>query len=207
MKTAIPTEAQQAKNKLDADTWFYRVDFTFSDSTTIYFCNNTEEFTYGGNIYWRIPFTLSELKSGSGGELPTRTMSVEGAAVDSILVPYIREKGGVKSAIVTITKVLYEQPTIDMSATSEVYKASHYVASDGTIAIMLGFTRLRNQQIPIYQYTPVRCRVLSEFTGTLCGYAGGDGSCEGTPEDCISKSNYSRFNAEPGLRPGTLRLA
>ena len=207
MKTSIPTEAQQAKNKLEADTWFYRVDFTFSDSTVVYFCNDKAEFTYSGTVYQPIPFKLSSLKNTTGGELPTRKMTVAGEAVSAFLTPYVREKGGVRNATVAITKVLYEQPAIDMSATTETYKASHITITDKEMVVHLGFVRLRVQQIPIYQYTPVRCRVLSEFKGTLCGYAGGDATCEGTPPDCKSKSNYDRFNGERGLSPGTLRLA
>ena len=207
MKTNLPSEAQEAKNQLEADTWFYRVHMLFSDSTSVYFCNDKQEFTYSGQVYQRIPFTLSPLKNTTGGELPSRTMSVAGEAVAAFLTPYVRDKGGVRNAVVTMTKVLYEQPAIDMSATTEVYTATHATISDSEIVVHLGFVRLRNQQIPIYQYTSVRCRVVSEFKGTLCGYAGGDVSCEGTREDCISKSNYERFNAEPGLKPGTFRLA
>jgi len=207
MKTSLPSEVNVVKNKLEGETWFYRVHMLFTDATSVYFCNDKQTFTYGGNDYLPIPFTLSSLKSGTGGELPTRTMSVAGQAVQSFLTPYVRAKGGVRSAVVTITKVLYEQPALDMSATAEIYKAVNITISDDAMTIKLGFVRLREQQIPIYQYTSVRCRVLSEFKGTLCGYAGGDATCEGTPEDCISKSNYARFNAERGLTPGTLRLA
>lgn len=207
METNLPVEAAQAKNKLEAGTWFYRVAWVFRDSSTAYFCNNKESFTYGGNIYHMLPFTLSPLTKGTGSELPTRTLSVAGEAVDTFLKPYIRDKGGIRGSTVTITQVYYEQPAIDMSATQEVYKASHYVASDAAIAIHLSYVRLRNQQIPIYQYTSIRCRVVSEFKGTLCGYGGVDATCEGTKEDCASKSNLARFNAELGLKPGTLRLA
>jgi len=204
---SLPSEVNVVKNKLEADTWFYRVDFQFSDGDTVYFCNDKAKFDYGGHVYEMIPFTLSPLKGSTGGELPTRTMSVAGQAISNFLTPFVRSKGGVRSAVVTITKVLYEQPALDMSATSEVYKAINVAVSDDTMSIKLGFVRLREQQIPLYQYTSVRCRVLSEFKGTLCGYAGADATCEGTPEDCISKSNYARFNAERGLTPGTLRLA
>ena len=207
MITNLPAEAAQNKNKLEAGTWFHRVSFTFSDSSVAYFCNDKATFTYGGNVYERIPFTLSALKKSTDGSLPTRQMSVSGQAVNTFLMPYIRGKGGVRDADVVITKVLSENPTIDMSATSETYKASHYVKSDGSITIHMGFVRLREQQVPIYAYNHVRCRVYSEFKGTLCGYTASHTSCDGTPTQCIARSNYARYNAELGLKPKVIKLA
>ena len=207
METNLPAEAAQAKNKLEAETWFYRVSILFTDTTTEYVCNNTEDFDYGGNTYRAMPFELTPLTKSTSGELPTRQMTVSGAAVQNFLVPYIRNKDGVRNATVTITKVLSENPAIDMSATAEVYTASHYTSTDQTITIHLGYPRLRNQQIPLYQYGYIRCRVYSEFKGKACEYAGAETTCDGTPERCCALNNLARWNAEIGLKPKTIRLA
>ena len=210
--TNLPAEAAQAKNKLEAGTWFSRVVFTFSadaigGAETVYFCNDKAGFTYDGNYYQYIPFSLSPLTRSTDGSLPSREMSVSGEAVDTFLMPYIRGKGVVRGSDVVITKVLNENPTIDMSPISETYKASHYVKADGAITIHMGFVRLREQQVPLYQYNHVRCRVYNQFKGTLCGYAGGLTTCDGTPAQCIARSNYARFNAELGLKPKVIKLA
>lgn len=207
MNTSIPSEAQEQKNKLEGGTWFYRVDFVFADTTEVNFCNDKQQFTYGGKTYLRIPFELSPLTKSTDGALPTRTMSVAGEAVDSWLKPYIRAKGGVANAVVTITKVLYEEPALDMSSDSEIYIASHHTKSDQAITVHLGYTRMRDQQIPLETYNYLRCRVYSNFKGTACGYAGAGTTCDGTFAQCRAYSNEARWNAESGLRPKTAKLA
>jgi len=206
MNTTIPDEAALKKNQSDGGTWFHRVDFVFADTTEVNFCNDQAEFVYDGTTYIRIPFTLSPLTGSVDGALPTRVMSVEGPAVDTFLKPYIREKGGVGNATVTITKVLAEEPALDWSSEEEVYKASHHTKADDAIAVHLDYPRMREQQFPLESYDCIKCRVNDRFKGTLCGAASGS-DCDGSDTACRGHSNITKRSCEKGLKPRTLKLA
>ncbi len=54
MIQTLPTEVGAVKNKLEAGTWFYRVDMVLRDASVIHFCNNTEEFTYSDDDRHRL---------------------------------------------------------------------------------------------------------------------------------------------------------
>ena len=213
MPIDIPTEANEAKNKLNNGLWYWRMDLTLSDATGPFrFVNNTEAVTIAGNVYNPLPFTISEKETKRAGAIPTRTISIGNADITSFLMPYIKDKDGLRGATLVLTKVYADEPTIDMSNTAETYTVKGMTASDKWIVVRAGGPNLMLRRCPAMQYRNDggKCRHLTKtggFKGIGCGYAGAATSCDGTRATCVSLSNEANFGAEPGLNAKVVRMA
>lgn len=205
MNTNIPSEAAEAKNKLEAGIWFHRLDIVLTDDTELYFCNNTVNTVINGTEYIRLPFIIGDDDQTSGGAVPTREIQIGNVDIARILVPYIKDYNGMRGAKITITKVFCNEPDIDMSALSQTYTVLNSIPAEDWVVIRLGSANLLRQNIPLDKYRHTICRFAKNFKGAECGYVGAETTCDGKLGTCISYGNEERWGAEINLKPKTIR--
>ena len=79
--------------------------------------------------------------------------------------------------------------------------ASH--ADENWLYFTLGIPNPMGQRYPLRDYSSSICPWAhpDHFKGVRCQYAGGDGSCTGTLEDCNTKGNAVYWGGEIGMDP------
>lgn len=208
MPVDLPADIQKEKNKLETKSaWLWLLDVTVTGvEEVIRLVNNTENISYGGNVYTRCSFKLGPWEFTASGELPRRQLSVTNIDVAQYLLPYVEQYDGAVGSTVVTTPVNSEHLDVDMSSKAMEFMILSASPWEDNIAFTLGgpnplIQRLQDRYFANY------CRFVKHFKGVECGYSGAETVCNGTLARCKELSNQTRFGGETGMRAKTVRFA
>jgi phage-related protein len=172
------------------------LDIALSGGTTLRICRNTEDITWGGDLYTAFPLELDDVNE-DGKELPGLTLKASN--VLGVLQGYVEAAG---SADADITLRIVNSNHLDQDADHEEYFAASKISFDAQWAkLTLGAENPMSIRIPVSRHMADFCRFVTTtgFKGLECAYAGAGTVCNGTLAECRAFGNSARFGGEPGL--------
>jgi phage-related protein len=196
----------EKKNELaTADAWLVLIDIAIPNVPgVIHLVNNTEDITFGGQVYTAANFMLDPPKFSSKGDIPSVTLRV--CNVAQTMEPYMEEHDGGIGSTVTVRVVnagLLEENYAELEMTFDVIGAA---ADVQWATFQLGAPNPLLFRFPLDRYIARRCRYVAHYKGAECAYVGAIPSCNGTLDDCRAHGNSTRFGGFPGLAEGGFRL-
>ena len=181
--------------------WLWLCKFVVSTKPTQYYARNTEDVTYDSQAYGKMPFEVGgQVRSGEGS-IPEVVLQV--SALNEVLYDIVRSTQGAVGSAVKLIKVNSDFLATDISALEADYELMASQADDDWIYFTLGVPNPMKQRFPLRDYSSSICPWAhpDHFKGVRCGYAGADPTCDGTLEDCITKSNETMWGGEIGMDP------
>ena len=207
MPEDLPAEIVTEKNKLSQESaWLWLLDIEITDYGTLRFVNNNENISYGGNTYYKCNFNMGSFNRMESQKLSEVTLDISNADLINYILPYVDDYDGLIGETITRTPVNSKYLNLDMSSKAEEFIITGCSAGEQWIAFVLGAANPLNKRLPKYRYFGMYCRYVKHFKDVECGYSGADTSCNGTPEDCISKNNFERFGGQLGLRSKSVKF-
>jgi phage-related protein len=220
MSIKLSLAATLEKYKLATQHPWYMLLEVYPDkddpNTVLRLVNDTEDYTYNGNVYSAFQFDIEPMDENTSGELPSINLRVSNVnrIVGSYLVQY---EGGI-GATVKLMVVPDVQPTgeEELTATFEILEAS---ASEQWCEFTLGGENPLRLPFPKNVYIANHCRHIYNSPGMqaaldprgmLCGYNGNLTSCDKTldgPNGCRVHNNSARFGGFVGIEQVGFRSA
>ena len=203
----LPANVILEKNKMASISPFVvllEIELNTEPATTIRLARNTEDITFGGNLYSKFWFDLQPAKYSSTGEIPTITISVSN--ITRLMQPYIETLNGGVGSTITIHVVntgMLDEDFSDLDVTCEILSCKCTVSY---VEFVLGMPSLLRQRMPLHRYIALSCRYARFFKGVECKYSGAETECDGSYDRCVELSNADNFGGFVGLRMGALRL-
>ncbi len=200
----LPANLILEKNKLaTTSAWLVLLDLTLPDASVIRLARNSENITFGGNVYTAFPFDLNATQSSGRGEIPTVQLRVSN--VTRLLQAYIEQYNGGVGFSVKITVVnsaLLAENYAELAMTFDVLACQ---SDSQWITFSLGAPNPLRRRYPLYRAIGNHCNWT--YKGRECNYTGGLATCKRTLADCRAHSNSARFGGRPGLTGSGIRLA
>lgn len=184
------------------DAWIVLLDVDCGSGTHVRLANNTEDVAYDGNTYLAAPFEPEAVRLGKGG--PHSHYALRLTNLADRFVDYLRQSGGLEGQDLTVTLVCTSDLAADYSDFQTTYTIKGHDEDDRVVTFEIGHPNLYLARFPRRRYLANVCEV--QFKGALCGYSGGESSCDHTLSRCRELSNETRFGGSPGLRNKTLRV-
>ena len=207
----LPASANSLKNSLEPGAWFWRFDILLPDGVTYFRCvDNTQTVTVNGVDYVPCPVKISEIENASGGgEVPNPNIQLTNLEITDIIKDYLADYSGLRGSVLTMTRVIAEEPNLDMSNTAQVYDVLNYGRGAAGIILYLGSERLQSQPIPWTQYDPYMCPFpkTSGYKGPECKAVAVQTTCSGSYDDCRDRNNAVNYGGEVGLNDSATRYA
>lgn len=191
------------KNLLATDgAWLTLVDFTLPNGSHIRLVRNTEDITFGGNIYTAFPLAVSPMQQLSDSSVPTLNLRISNVTrtLQAYMETYNGGKGCTCSIITVSSKLLAE----NYSALTLQYDVLSSTSDANWLSFTLGAANPLRHRFPPYRAIASSCNF--PYRGVECAYAGPKPSCKRTLDDCRVHGNSARFGGFPGLGGGGLRL-
>jgi phage-related protein len=208
LPSAVIPEVYAVNSK---NPWLHFLDITLNTTPTptlLYFVRNTEDVTYGGQLYTGFPFDPDVHKEISKGEIPTRTIKVSNTL--RYLESYLESLGGAVASAVTWTIVNYAHLTpasdyADLAVTYEIIATS---CDEQWVYFTLGAPYITSQRFPLHVYAASYCAWLPWYAvaNMECNYSGALATCKGTLEDCRAHGNSVNFGGQVGMLNPNFRL-
>lgn len=203
---SLSTNLIAEKNKLHSgNVWLVLLEITLTDDTVIRLVNNTENITYGGNVYTRFAFDLGIVEADISGQIPMVRLRV--CNVTRFLTPYLNSLDGGLESTVKITVVNSGHLTEDFSELELEFNVITCEADEKYVVWQLGMANPRNQRFPLYRYLADHCLWAGNFKGAECGYSGSETTCDGTLDTCREYGNTSRFCGFSGMAEDGIKIA
>lgn len=192
----LPLALRQEKNKLVSTApWLLLLTVTLPDTTVLRLVRNTEDITFGGNVYTAFAFELGEVRSGGDGRIQGVTLRVGNP--ERALQPYLEAHDGLVGCAVTLTVVHADNLASDYAELTLNYDVLAAEPKSDWITFTLGAENPLRRRFPLYVAVPYSCNWA--FKGAECAYAGAATSCSRTLDACRALSNSARFGGRPGI--------
>lgn len=192
----LPLALRTEKNKLISTApWLLLLTVTLPDTSVIRLVRNTEDVTFGGNVYTAFAFELGEV--GNGGDGRIQGVSLRVANPERALQPYLEANDGLIGCAVTIAVVHADNLGSDYSELTLNYEILAAEPKSDWIAFTLGAENPLRRRFPLYVAIPFSCNW--QFGGDECAYAGTATSCARTLAACRTLGNSARFGGRPGI--------
>ncbi len=181
--------------------WLWICKFTVASHPTQRYARNTEDVTYNAEVYEKMPMEVGGQAKSGEGSIPEVTLQV--SALNEAMYQIITATQGAVGSDVALTKVNTEATSSSIPALEADYELLASQVDDEWITFTLGVPNPMNQRYPLRDYSSSVCPWAHPtlFKGVHCKYAGGDSSCDGTLEDCITKSNATNWGGKIGMDP------
>lgn len=205
MAKTLPAALVIEKNKINTSSaWLVLLDITLTDATNLYLVQNTEDITYGGQVYTAAPFQLEIIKADSTGSIPSVTLSIGNAT--RLIQQYLESLNGAVGSSVKITVVNSDNLTEDYSELELNFTVVGAKSNAEWAVFTLGAPNPMRQRFPLEQFLANYCMWVNHYKGLECGYAGALPTCTGSLDDCRIHNNSARFGGHPGLNPNAFKL-
>lgn len=192
----LPLVLRVEKNKLVSTApWLLLLDVTLPDTTHIRLAKNTEDVTFGGNLYAAFAFDLGDIKSGSEGAVPSVTLEVYNPA--QALTPFLEAHGGLVGCAVSMYVVHADNLGEDYTDLTLTFTVLASNLKGEKVQFSLGAENPMRRRFPLFSILPNSCGWT--FKGAECAYAGSATSCDRMLQTCRSLNNTSRFGGRPGI--------
>lgn len=201
----LPANLITEKNLLSGTApWLILIDVYVDISTTLYLVRNTEDITFNSQLYTAFPFEIESFVMKSKGELPTIQLKVSN--VSRAIQAHLEATDGLIGNALTLRVVNNAYLAENYAELTETFEILNCVADVMWVTFTLGFPSPMSRRFPLYRYIADHCRYVGHFKGAECKYAGSDSACDGTLDDCRTKSNSANYGGFPGLGKGGIRL-
>lgn len=192
----LPLALRLEKNKLVSTApWLLLLTVTLPDTTVLRLARNTEDVTFGGNLYTAFAFELGDVRSGGDGRIQGVTLRV--ANPGRALQPYLEEGDGLVGCAVTLAVVHADNLGSDYSELTLAWDVIATESAAEWITFTLGAENPLRRRFPLHVAIPFSCNWA--FKGAECAYAGGAVSCARTLDACRALGNSARFGGRPGI--------
>ena len=197
MSLDLPTALVAEKNKLDTTSaWLWFLSVTLPDSTVLRYVRNTEDITFGGNVYFATYFKISGMATSIDGEIPQVVLKVANAG--RRLTEYVNDHDGLEGCDITLTRVNSKNLSADYSELESTFRIAGFDEDEQFCNFRLGAPNLLHRKFPLHELTDIECDYV--FKDPYCGYSGAETTCDGTIEQCISRGNTQRYGGDLGLQ-------
>lgn len=192
----LPLALRIEKNKLVSTApWLLLLAVTLPDTTVLRLARNTEDVTFGGNVYTAFAFELGDVRSGGDGRIQGVTLRV--ANPGRALQPYLEAYDGLIGCAVTLSVVHADNLASDYSELTLNYDVLAAEPKSDWITFTLGAENPLRRRFPLQVAIPFSCNW--GFKSAECAYAGATTSCARTLDACRALGNSARFGGRPGI--------
>lgn len=192
----LPLALRLEKNKLVSTApWLLLLAVTLPDSSVLRLVRNTEDVTFGGNLYTAFAFELGDVRSGGDGRIQGVTLKV--ANPGRALQPYLEANNGLVGCAITLAVVHADNLASDYTELTLVWDVLAAESAEDWITFTLGAENPLRRRFPLQVAIPFSCNW--PFKGVECGYAGTATSCARTLDACRGLYNSARFGGRPGI--------
>lgn len=193
----LPLALRLEKNKLISTApWLVFVAITLPDTSVIRIVKNTEDVTFGGNVYTAFAFELGDQRASGDGKVQSLSLRVANPA--RAFTPYLEEYEGLVGCSLVLSLVHADNlgsDYTDLILNWEIMATT--VPDEEWIEFTLGAESPIRRRFPLYVITPLSCNWL--FKGVECAYAGVATTCDRTLDNCRTLNNSGRFGGRPGV--------
>jgi len=182
--------------------WVELLAFSLPNGQTYRVANNTENVTYGGEVYLARSFEPEVVDLAKDAEMPSFGLRL--SHVTGELGELLHRSGGLEGQTVTAILVNTGDLAADYSEMTTTYDIRGHSDDAETIEFEIGGPNLYRYPFPSRRYMPNLCECT--FKGPRCGYSGREQSCNYTLARCRQYGNAARFGGTPGLAPQSLRV-
>lgn len=192
----LPLALRLEKNKLVSTApWLILLTVTLPDASVIRLVRNTEDVTFGGNVYTAFAFELGDVRSGGDGRI--QGVSLKVANPGRALQPYLEANDGLVGCPVTLAVVHADNLASDYTELTLAWDVLSSSAAGDWIEFILGTENPLRRRFPLQAAIPFSCNWA--FKSVECAYAGGATSCARTLDACRALNNSARFGGRPGI--------
>jgi phage-related protein len=187
------------KNRLYSNgAWLALLDITINNTYNVKVCNNNEDITYEGNVYYAFPFSMDVIAlEDSKGETNDITLKVSN--LTGIIMNYIEMSEGAKNSTITIAYI-NSKHLDEPAAFRETMKISSISYDDSWVELKLSANYITSFRIPMRTYKRDFCDY--QFKGIECGYNGSETACNHSLKRCRELHNEIRYGGEPTIGSG-----
>ena len=185
--------ARIEKNKLCSDgAYLILLDINISNTDIVlHLVRNTEDITYNNILYQAFPFTLSDVKQTSDGEIPEITLQVSN--VNRIVQSYVEQANGGNNSSVIIS-VICSNNLEDKPLLEERFTCIKTSCNEEYVSFTLGMGYKKTRR-PLNRYMKNFCHF--KYGGYECGVSSSTmlnyTTCNHTLNDCRTRCNAERF--------------
>ena len=192
----LPLLLRQEKNNIASTApWLALLDLTLPDNSHIRLVRNTEDITFGGNVYTAFAFDLGEIRSAGEGKISGVALRV--ANPERAFALYMEQYAGLVGCNVTLQVVHAGNLSEDHSELALYWQVIAATVDDEWVTFTLGEENPLRRRFPLQSAMPANCNWI--FKGAECAYAGAATSCDRSLDNCRSLGNSVRFGGRPGI--------
>lgn len=193
----LPLALRLEKNKLISTApWLVLVAITLPDTSVIRIVKNTENVTFGGNVYTAFAFELGDQRASADGKVQSLSLKVANPA--RAFTTYLEQYSGLIGCSLVLTLVHADNLAsdyTDLILNWEIMATS--VPDEEWIEFTLGAESPIRRRFPLYVISPLSCNWI--FKGVECAYAGAATRCDRSLDNCRTLNNSGRFGGRPGV--------
>lgn len=192
----LPLALRLEKNKLVSTApWLILLAITLPDASVIRLVRNTDDVTFGANLYTAFAFELGEVRSGGDGRVQGVTLKV--ANPSRVLQPYLEANAGMIGCAVTLMVVHADNLASDYTELTLAWEVLSAESDEDWIVFTLGAENPLRRRFPLQVAIPFSCNW--QFKGAECAYTGATTTCARTLAACRALGNSARFGGRPGI--------
>lgn len=202
-----PVMQQDLIDPYSGGAWLWLCEIAVSGYSTQRLARNTEDITYGGESYDKFNVQISEQMFSGDGGVPRVTLRIFQDA-NRTIEDIVNATEGALGAEVKLIRVCEKFLDYPISALEADYENLAAESDSEWTTFTLGIPNPLTQRYPLRTYSSSSCPWATPtlFKGPECQYAGPDGTCTGTYEDCYQKGNAAHWGGELGLDPNVVRI-
>ena len=187
--------------------WLWLCQIVVPTQTTQRIARNTEDVNYGGDVFDKFNFDVSEQVFSSDGSIPQVTLRIF-QDVNRRIENIINATNGALGADIKLIRVNEKFLDTPVTALEMDYENLASESDSEWVTFTLGLPNPLTQRYPLEIYNSSMCPEATPtlFKGPACQYAGDDTSCTGTYEDCYAKGNAEFWGGELGLSANVVRV-
>lgn len=168
-KTMTSAITAQKNQLTQPGAWVWLLTIALPNSgPTLRYASNTEDVTYGGNVYTGLNFTVDSFAFNADGEIPEFSMAVTNIGYD--VQQYMRDYEGLIGGTVTFVYVNTGLLAQDWSEDATTLVIVGARSTWGTVEFTLGVPSGLRRRVPEDRLNPHSCR--HKFRTSRCGYGG-----------------------------------
>lgn len=187
--------------------WLWLCEFAMPGQVTRRIAKNTDDVPYDGEVFQKFNMQVGEQMFSGDGSIPRVTLRIFQDA-NRVISDIVEETEGALGANVKLIRVNEKFLETPVTALEADYDNLASESDTEWLTFTLGVPNPLTQRFPLRIFSSSSCPWATPtlFKGARCQYAGPDGTCTGTYDDCYTKGNAENWGAELGLDPNVVRI-
>lgn len=191
---SLSAVAKQEKNKLSTDSAFLLLLDILLGEDVVRICYNTDNITWGRNVYQSFPFDIGEATEKTDGSDPNLELKISNV---SQALQYAVEQTNGASKTEVILRVINTKSVGENPETEEHYVVTKTMCDQEYITFTLGTEYSSRTRRPLARYMKNNCPF--RYKGIRCACTSGLATCNHTLSDCRMRNNATRFGGFQGI--------